>query len=54
MLRLVHGGEVLLASASALLLAVVVVGGFVWAARKDGEYDRSLQRRLGIRWRTRL
>jgi hypothetical protein len=27
---------------------------FVWAARKDGEEDRALQARLGIRRRTRL
>jgi hypothetical protein len=27
---------------------------FVWAARKDGEEDRPLQRRLGIRRKTRL
>ena len=34
---------------------VVVVGIlFVWAARKDGEEDRALQNRLGIRRRTRL
>lgn len=34
---------------------IVVVGiAFVWAARKDGEEDRALQRRLGIRRRTRL
>jgi hypothetical protein len=26
----------------------------VWAARKDGEEDRELQQRLGIRRRTRL
>jgi hypothetical protein len=40
-----------------VLLAVplVVVGYlFVWGARKDGEEDRALQRRLGIRRRTRL
>jgi Tfp pilus assembly protein PilO len=40
-----------------VLLAVplVVVGYFfVWAARKDGEEDRALQRRLGIRRKTRL
>lgn len=37
------------------LAGVLVVGvAFVWAARKDGEADRSLQRRLGIRRRTRL
>jgi hypothetical protein len=27
---------------------------FVWAARKDGEEDRAVQRRLGIRRKTRL
>ena len=38
-----------------ILAPVVVVGiAFVWAARKDGEEDRELQRRLGIRRRTRL
>ena len=43
-----------------LILAVTVAGlalvgvAFVWAARKDGEEDRSLQKRLGIRRRTRL
>jgi hypothetical protein len=34
--------------------AAVVFGLFVWAARKDGEEDRALQRRLGIRRRTLL
>jgi hypothetical protein len=34
---------------------LAVVGWlFVWAAKKDGEDDRALQRRLGIRRRTRL
>jgi hypothetical protein len=40
-----------------LVLAVplVFVGVlFVWGARKDGEEDRALQARLGIRRRTRL
>jgi hypothetical protein len=32
----------------------VVLYVFVWAARKDGEEDRALQRRLGIRRKTRL
>jgi hypothetical protein len=37
------------------LASVVAVGVlFVWAARKDGEDDRALQRRLGIRRRSRL
>jgi hypothetical protein len=40
-----------------VLLAVplIVVGwSFVWAAKRDGEEDRALQARLGIRRRTRL
>jgi hypothetical protein len=40
-----------------VLLAVplIVVGAlFVWGARKDGAYDRALQRRLGRRRSTRL
>jgi ABC-type molybdate transport system permease subunit len=38
-----------------LVLPLVVVGYlFIWAARKDGEEDRALQRRLGIRRKTRL
>jgi len=37
-----------------LLAAAFLIGLFVWAARKDGEEDRALQRRLGIRRRTRL
>ena len=35
-------------------IAVFVAGLFVWAAKKDGEEDRALQRRLGIRRRTRI
>jgi nitrogen fixation-related uncharacterized protein len=46
----------------ALILVLVVVigtvvlalGAFVWAARRDGEEDEAVQRRLGIRRRTRL
>ena len=34
--------------------AAVVLAAFVWAARKDGEDDRALQRRLGIRRRSRM
>jgi hypothetical protein len=34
---------------------IVIVGAaFVWAALRDGEEDRALQARLGIRRRTRL
>ena len=37
------------------VLMLVLVGAlFVWGARKDGEADRTLQARLGIRRKTRL
>jgi hypothetical protein len=44
----------ILVLAVTLLGVAVVAGGFVWAARKDGEEDDATQRRLGIRRRTRL
>jgi hypothetical protein len=44
----------ILASVSALITAVLVVGLLIWGARKDGEEDEATQRRLGIRRRTRL
>jgi hypothetical protein len=34
--------------------AVVVGAMFLWAARKDGEEDLQIQKKLGIRRRTRL
>jgi hypothetical protein len=37
-----------------LVPVVIVIAFFVWAAIKDGEEDRALQARLGIRRRTRL
>ena len=38
-----------------LVVPVVVLRYlFVWGARKDGEEDRELQRRLGIKRKTRL
>jgi len=37
-----------------LVPVVVVLALFVWAARKDGQADRAVQARLGIRRRTRL
>jgi hypothetical protein len=48
-----------IATAIVLVVFVVVpallVGGlFVWAAVKDGQEDRALQARLGIRRRTKL
>jgi hypothetical protein len=44
----------IIATVSAILTAAFVIGLFVWAARKDGEHDREVQARLGIRRRTRL
>jgi hypothetical protein len=32
----------------------VVFAVFIWGAKKDGEADRAVQRRLGMRRRTRL
>ena len=37
-----------------LLTAVFVIGLFIWAAVKDGQEDKAVQARLGIRRRTRL
>ena len=38
-----------------LLVPLAILGYFLfWAAQKDGEEDRALQHRLGIRRRTRL
>src|SRR5437773_12223579 len=37
------------------VVPLVIVGAmFVWAAVRDGEEDRAVQRRLGIRRKTRL
>ena len=36
------------------LTTVLVIGLFVWGAIKDGQEDRAVQARLGIRRRTRL
>jgi hypothetical protein len=44
----------ILLSVMAFLTAAAVFVAFVWAARKDGEYDRAQQRRLGIRRKTRI
>jgi nitrogen fixation-related uncharacterized protein len=44
---------IVIAAASVFMLAVVV-WAFIWAAKKDGEEDRAVQKRLGIRRRTRL
>ena len=37
-----------------LVSVIAVFAAFIWAARKDGEEDRALQRRLGIKRRTRM
>jgi hypothetical protein len=44
----------ILAGAIVLIPAVVVLYLFIQAARKDGEEDRAVQERLGIRRKTRL
>jgi anaerobic C4-dicarboxylate transporter len=44
----------IIVAVSVALTAAVVLCVFIWAARKDGEEDRAIQRRLGIRRRTRL
>ena len=43
-----------LVSVFVLLIVLLVLGLFVWAAKKDGEEDEAVQRRLGIRRKTRL
>ena len=38
-----------------VVIPAVIVGAlFIWAAIRDGRYDQAVQRRLGIRRRTRL
>jgi len=41
----------LLVSAAGFVFVMVM---FVWAARKDGEKDRAVQAKLGIRRKTRM
>jgi hypothetical protein len=41
-------------AAIVVLTVGVVLGLFLWAAVKDGQEDEAVQRRLGIRRRTRL
>ena len=40
--------------ALSIVSVITVAIAFVWAARKDGEEDQEIQRRLGIRRKTRL
>jgi nitrogen fixation-related uncharacterized protein len=49
-----HTGEEIVLALVAVATILVVLGVFVWAAVKDGQEDKALQRRLGIRRRTRL
>jgi nitrogen fixation-related uncharacterized protein len=44
---------ILITAVSVLMLAVVA-WAFIWAAKKDGDEDRAVQKRLGLRRRTRL
>jgi uncharacterized membrane protein (DUF485 family) len=46
--------EGIVAGVFVLLVAIFLAAIFVWAAKKDGEEDVALQKRLGIRRRTRL
>jgi nitrogen fixation-related uncharacterized protein len=46
--------EGIIMGVSVLLVAVFIAALFVWAAKKDGEEDLAVQKRLGIRRRTRL
>jgi hypothetical protein len=41
-------------AAVSIFTFAAVVWVFIWAAKKDGEEDRAIQKRLGIRRRTRL
>jgi hypothetical protein len=45
---------VIIVSVFVFLTFAFVVGLFIWGAVKDGEADRAVQARLGIRRRTRL
>ena len=47
-------GEIIIIVALFAVPLVVVAVMFVWGAKKDGQEDRAVQRRLGIRRRTRL
>jgi hypothetical protein len=47
-------GPAIVYSVFVVLLTVFLGAVFVWAAMKDGQEDKALQARLGIRRRTRL
>jgi nitrogen fixation-related uncharacterized protein len=50
----VHTGQEVVLAVVAVATIVLVLGIFVWAAVKDGQEDKALQKRLRIRRRTRL
>jgi hypothetical protein len=50
----VHTGEEIVLAIVVGATILLVLGLFVWAAVKDGEEDKALQKRLRIRRRTRL
>jgi nitrogen fixation-related uncharacterized protein len=41
-------------AAVSIFTFAAVIWVFIWAAKKDGDEDRAVQKRLGIRRRTRL
>ena len=47
-------GEEIVVAVFVVGTLLIVLGLFVWAAVKDGEEDKALQKRLRIRRRTRL
>jgi 3-deoxy-D-manno-octulosonic-acid transferase len=47
-------GIAIVYSVFVVLMCVFLAAIFVWAARKDGEEDKAVQARLGIRRKTRL
>jgi nitrogen fixation-related uncharacterized protein len=50
----VHTGQEIVLAVVAVASVLVVLGLFVWAAIKDGQEDKAVQKRLRIRRRTRL
>jgi hypothetical protein len=50
----VHTGEEIVVAVFVVGTLLIILGLFVWAAVKDGEEDKALQKRLRIRRRTRL
>jgi nitrogen fixation-related uncharacterized protein len=42
----------IIATAVTIATVVLVLGLFLWAAKKDGEEDDAVQKRLGIRRKT--